>query len=312
MASPFQHLGFEISRERSILLACIGISLLIWVFVKLSKEYQTTKVVQIEYKLPPMMEFVAPPPASILATVEGSGLDLFKKALVQRNPVILIDLAKLPDPAVQRSDLMNKIQQETSLKVRNINRNYLSFEMDSTATKKVPVELNATLDFKRDFFQNRPLKITPDSILIAGPQKELELVESISTVHWTFSGINGPIQKELLLNQDALNHITLHPDRVQFELSADQYTEKPISVPIQMVNATVNHQISPAVAELVCVVSLSDYERLAADSFLLEADLENKTRAGHQKSVPVLIQQQPAWVKAIRLSPKSVEFLIID
>ena len=139
MEFPFKKSRFKISRERSALLISMFMSLLIWIFLKLSKTYESEKEISIEYTLPPMMEFTDPPPASLIAIVSGPGIDLAKSFLFQANPVISIDLAKLPDPAVQRSELISKIHEVTGLEVNDINRNYLSFSIDSTATKKVPV-----------------------------------------------------------------------------------------------------------------------------------------------------------------------------
>ena len=122
--------------------------------------------------------------------------------MFQRNPTIEIDLASLSDPAVQRGELISKIQEETGLVVQNINRNYLNFSIDSTATKKVPVKLNVSLQFKKDYYQTSPVSLDNDSVLLAGPLQELEQIELAETEEKVIENIAGEITEENLINKD--------------------------------------------------------------------------------------------------------------
>jgi len=181
MIYPFKNIDFNFSKERTVLLVCIGLSFLIWFFLKLSKEYETDKQIYLKYSLPPMMEFTESPPSSLVATVRGTGSQLLKIFLIQRNLSITIDLSQLPGTVVQGSELIWRIQEQTGLSVKNVNRNFLQFSIDSTITKKVPVALDVNLVFEKDFFETQPINWFPDSVLLAGPLKELRQVDKVQT-----------------------------------------------------------------------------------------------------------------------------------
>ena len=312
MTIPIKRPEININAERSALLACIGLSLMIWFFVKLSKVYPTEMRIGIEYKLPSMMEFTNPPPSNLIATVSGSGLDLAKKFLFQRNPTIEIDLASLSDPAVQRSELIAKIQDKTGLKVQNINRNYLSFSIDSTATKKVPVKLNVSLQFKNDHYQTSPIALDNDSVVLAGPLQELEQIRHAETEVKIIENIDGKIVTEIPLKASEFKNVSINPQKVQIAFNAEQFTERTFNIPVAIRNSPVDIQISPAEAKVTCSVSLSQYNLLSDDSFNIVADFTGIHNLDQQKSVPLTLSKYPNWIKSPRISPATAEFLKID
>ena len=311
MQNPLKDFISKIDNERSALLICIGVAFLIWFFLKLSKDYETDKNIFIEYALPSMMEFTETPPSSLVATLQGSGFQLVKKFLFQRRPTISIDIAQFPKPEIQRSLLIWKIQEETGMAVQNINLDYLDFRIDSTATKKVPLELDLEVTFEKDFFEIEPIAVSHDSILLAGPMIELDQIMAVKTEHTVFELVNGNVTKKIAINKDGFNHITCQPEEIEVNLFAEQYTEKSFKVPVTVVGAPTDFQILPTNVELSCAVGLSHFDALVADSFLVEADLGQSIKLGDEKSVPLNLKDSPSWIKSPRISPKVVEYVLI-
>ncbi|MEZ4932623.1 MAG: hypothetical protein R2788_10945 [Saprospiraceae bacterium] len=312
MVSPFKNIDFNFSKERTTLLICIGLSFLIWFFLKLSKEYETDKQICLEYSLPPMMEFTQPPPSNLVATVRGTGGELLKKFLLRRNLSIVIDLSQLQGTVIQSSDLIWKIQEQTGLSVKNINRNLLEFFIDSTVTKKVPVELNIDLVFEKDFFEKEPMKWSPDSVVLAGPLQELKEVNRVETEKTKIGPVNGDATLKLKIDKTSFKNLTVQPENINIEIFSEQYTEKSFEVPITVINAPADFQISPTTATVSFTVGLSNYENLQKDSFIVEVDLGQAIKLGPEKSVPLNLKGSPAWIKSPRVSPKVVDYVIIQ
>lgn len=312
MVSPLKNIDFNFSKERTALLVCIGLSFLIWFFLKLSKEYEADKQVYLEYSLPPMMEFTKTPPANLVATVRGTGGQLLKKFLFQRNLNIVIDLRQLQGTIIQSSDLIWRIQEQTGLSIKNVNRNFLEFFIDSTVTKKVPVELNVDLVFEEDFFEKEPMRWYPDSVVLAGPLQELRQVNRVKTEQTKIGPINGDAALEIKIDRTGFKNITVQPDNINIEIFSEQYTEKSFEVPITVINAPADYQISPTTATVSFTVGLSKYETLQNDSFLVEVDLGQAIKLGPEKSVPLNLKGSPAWIKSPRISPKVVDYVIIQ
>ncbi len=311
MQNPFKDFTLKIDNERSALLICIGVAFLIWFFLKLSKDYETDKNIYIEYALPSMMEFTETPPSSLVATLHGTGFQLVKKFLLHRRPTISIDLTQFPKTEVQRSLLIWKIQEETGMTVQNINLDYLNFTVDSTATKKVPIELDLEIVYEEDFFAIQPIKVSHDSITLAGPMQELEQITSVRTERTVFAPIHGNVEKTIAINMEGFKHITHQPEEIKVEIFAEQFTEKSFKIPVTVVGAPTDFQILPTSVHVSCAVGLSHFEALVADSFLIEADLGQAIKLGDEKNVPVNLKGSPSWIKSPRISPKIVEYVLI-
>lgn len=309
----FKKLRFRIKRERSALLVSIGVALLLWVFLKLSKTYQSEKTVGIQYHLPPLMQFTSPPPNTIVAIVTGTGIDLMKSYLFQPKALIWLDLAQLTTPEEQRSELMSRIQAETGLTVEGLNRNYLVFSIDSTITKKVPVVPDLKLTYQRDFFPNRPLTVTPESLLLSGPVLELAAIDSVFTQFMAIENIGDQVSQSIPIKRDGFRNVVPYPGAVTVEISAEQFTEKTLEVPIVPINAPVGSEIIPGTAQISCSVALARYEELVPDSFRVEVDLGTATvQPGGSQSVPVYVRRSPDWVKSPLVSPKVVRLVIVE
>jgi len=311
MASLKKKIDFRINPERATLLICMGVSFLIWVFLKLSKEYETTSTVQIEYKLPPLMEFTTDPPKKVLATVRGEGIELAKRFLFHGTPTIKIDLSQYSKPEVQRNELVYFIQQELNLDVQNIGLNYLTFSIDSTATKKVPVVLDVDLGFQKDFFLKAPIKLSADSVILSGPQKELELVDEIHTELVSCPSLRSDQTREARFNKSGFQNIEVYPDKVTVEIYVEQYTEKSVTVPVIVVNSPDSVQVFPSTINIKCSVGLSKYDALTADQFRVEADLGESAKLGQPNSVPIYLKSSPDWIRSPRLSPNVVDYLVV-
>ena len=64
------------TRDRAVLMACIGIALCFWFLNKLSASFRTVKAVKIDYKIPFGKVFSLPPPQYVTVTMQGTGWDL--------------------------------------------------------------------------------------------------------------------------------------------------------------------------------------------------------------------------------------------
>ncbi|MEK7257792.1 MAG: hypothetical protein AAB316_23750, partial [Bacteroidota bacterium] len=171
----------HISSERSIFLICMGIALVFWVFVKLSKTYETSRSILLDFKLPVGKQFVEAPPKNIRATFSGTGWNLMSNFLFRRKPTVEFDLSSRQTTDFQREELISKIEELVAVKVTDISSNYFSVKLDTTASRKVPVLLDQELSFASDHFLKDSILISPDSIMISGPVSVLDQVIFVKT-----------------------------------------------------------------------------------------------------------------------------------
>ena len=306
-----KNLKFPRGKERTALLTCIGISLLIWSFTKLSKVYETTRTVQIDYILPPLMEFTETPLSSLTTEVKGQGLDLARGFIANRNPSITIDLSEYARTEVQRNVLIAKIEEELSVEVKDIDRNYLLFSIDSTTTRKIPVALTMQIDFARDFFMKDSARMSVDSVIISGALNEIQQLRIIETELCVASEVKTDIRRKLKLKTEGFKTLKTLPEEIEVFIPVEQFTEKSFELPVKAVNVTDSVQILPSSVQATCIVGMSRYGELDPTDFIVEADFAKVINIDAQNSVSINLTKTPQWVKSVKLQPKSVEYLIV-
>ena len=304
---------FSLGEERTRLLICIGIALVIWTFLKLSDNFYTTRHVHLEYQLPAMLEFVETPPDKLLATVYGTGLSIIGNYLRNPHPSITIDLRENAGRTIERNELLAATQDKLRLQVTNLDRNYLSLDLDSMASKKVPIRLEHDLKFADDFFPLDSFRLSPDSVFVSGTPDHLARVTEVVTEKATSSApISAHFLKEVALRTPQEGKIQVVPSSTELSIEVEQFTEKKFTIPVEVPDFPDSVQLIPSEVAVKCVVGLSRYEYLQPSSIRLEADVEGKGELAPQNSVPVKVINAPSWVRSIEVTPPVVEFFIVQ
>jgi hypothetical protein len=302
----------KMPNDRAVLLICIGIALLFWIFVKLSQSYNSQRNVRLEYHLPIGKDFITQPPDNVTAMLYGSGWDLLKCFLFCPNPVVVFDLSENPTPEVQRNELISKIREIVSVEVSDLSRNYISLAMGSTQTKSVPVALVANIDYAPDFFPVDSVRLIPASITISGPNALLENITSIETKPVRLLGVKGNLRRVVQLQMPESLPLRFSQTYVEVLIETEQFTEKLVTVPVNVSHGSDSIRIFPTQVELTCVVGLSRFEEITKADFTVEADLHQVSENPYENIAPLTLKSSPRWVKSVRFSPKAVEFFIVQ
>lgn len=302
----------RISRERTTLLVCMGISLLFWFFVKMSKPYETTRELPLHYVLPPAMEFIESPPARARATISGTGIDLLLNAYFKRNANVVFQSNELSSAGITRDLILRKAEEVLSIKVDDVSPPFISIEIDSSASRLVPVKLVARLGFVKDFFQTGEIRLQPDSVLVTGAPEILAQIAWIPTQPLELSNIQQPVRRELHLEYAGDSLYKAFPSSVTVTIPVEQFIEKSFDVPVEANGQGNSLRLLPSFATLKCSLPLSKYDTTTANDFLLAVDIPDLQRQGAQNTVPISLVKAPAWARSVQYSPKVVEYYIVQ
>ncbi|MEK7256605.1 MAG: hypothetical protein AAB316_17755, partial [Bacteroidota bacterium] len=102
------------------------------------------------------------------------------------------------------------------------------------------------------------------------------------------------------------------PKKVEVLIQVEQYTEKSFSVPVRLAGNADSIRIFPSFVELTCAVGMSRFDQVKAEDFVVQADLQQNHFHPAQNTVPLTLKSQPDWVRNIQITPKSVEFFIVQ
>ncbi len=296
-----------------MLMGCIGIAFVVWLFMKMSQPHQTYLPLEISYTLPDDKIFAIPPPATITPKISGTGWALFGRYLRAQRPKILITLENISNPSISASELETAIQKRLPNLLTAELRTYQSItvQLDDKAGKRIPLALQKKIELAPQYQFVIPPSPVPDSITIYGPKSLIEKVDL-----WQTEVIEIKNLKE---NQNPRVSLLSHPNTaVSFDLSevvcrieVEQFTEKTLEVPIQIINApdTLLLTIHPSKTKITCRVGLSSYDKVNATQFKAVADF-TKVDINNSNYAPVKLSEVPDFVNNTNTQPQHVEFII--
>ncbi len=311
---PFSELRerVRISKDRTVLLVCMGISLMFWFFVKMSQEYESSRIVHLQYVLPPAMEFIESPPDQLKANIYGTGIDLLANSIFKQHTTVIFYLNELAEKSISKQAIINKIEELVSVEVTDVNPSYITIEMDSSASRMVPVKFISDIDFVQDFSQTDSIILTPDSVMVTGAPEILAQIPFIPTKQLQFSNVQKPIRRKLPLDISGEGLFKVFPGEVEVLVPVEQFVQKTFDVPIEVLKEKNNLRLIPSSAVLKSSVPLSKYEQTTGADFLLGADFSASLNLADQNTVPIHLVKAPAWAKHVYFEPKAVEYYIVQ
>lgn len=301
-------------RDRAILIVCIFIALIFWIFVKLSKTYRSPKDVSVVYELPDNQAFQEMPPHTIRATIEGIGWELMREYFTRREPVIYFDLKESPLLYISNAQLRSKVASaigNNNVEVVRMNYEDINLELEPKMSKLVPIRLQDSITFAAEHFLLDSIILEPDSVLVEGPESLLTNITSWQTNLLMLHRLKNTTKSEVSLQNPAQPQLSLNPKSIVVTVPVEQYTEKSLFVPIIVKNSPDSLKIFPSRIRLDVTVGLSQYNSIKEEDFRVEVDLKDASTDQNKNVVPIQIVEQPAAARSIQFSPKSVEFFIL-
>lgn len=298
---------------------CLLIATTLWFLDALSKDYNTTLTYNVKYVNPPRNLFLAnTPPPKIDLRVQAHGFTLMRHKLAFSFSPLLLDLTALSqnldstrntvqvtsEGIIRRID--NQISKEIS--ISEVAPRNIILQFDTLHSKVVPVKSNVTLNFKPQFNLNDTIQMEPDSVEIAGPAGLIDTITSLQTLPVTFNDLETSIKQNIrILHPD---RISIYPDRVTLNVPVERFTEKKVTLPLQIRNmpAIANVKLFPAQVNVSFMVGLSNYDSVSASDFSAWVDYEQIS--SQNETLEVQVESKPQFIQLLKVSPASVEYLI--
>jgi hypothetical protein len=289
----------------------IGFTLLIWLFVQMSKIYQHDIEVNFHLKNTPESLVIESTEQILKAQVEQSGFKILGIHLF--NSTIDIDFNELDTTTnVFQYDLLkNKSEIARSLKISNkdltIKEDVLIFEHYVLSTKKLKIKSNFKVSFSKGYDSLADFRFEPSQIEVSGNDSILNKLEYISTQDISFENVSDTISGRVEIQKvDSLpvNYLT---DNINYFLPVAKFTEGVFEIPIEFEDSELNDQliIFPKTVKVNFKTSLSNYERIDESGFKVIAKYKP-----NDKFMLLDLIKQPKYVKNASLENYKVDYLI--
>jgi YbbR domain-containing protein len=288
-----------LTRERAVLMVCIGIALCFWVLNRLSTKFRKTTPIRLEYFTPLGKALRTTPPQYANVSWQGTGWDL----LTGSEPRIALTVET---DSIQTFYLRTIAAQQLGNDVFSVSPEQITVEIEDIATKNVPVEAVAALSFWKGFDLADNIQLTPSIITVEGAKSVLENLNSLKTDTLRFQKLKDTMETTIKLA--VIPILKFSKSEVSAQLAVEQFTEKSLFVPLTVKNAPQRLQIFPNKIKLDCTVALSRYAALSGDDFIAVVDLKNVDVKSKNNTVAIVLLQQPTYVRNVKFSPQAVEF----
>jgi YbbR-like protein len=287
------------TKDRAVLMVCIGIALSFWFLNKLSASFRKTIPVKIEYNLPNSKTFSTPPPQYVMVTLQGTGWDM----LSDRQEQVFLNLNK---DSTQVFPMRNIVSQHFGTEIVGINMEQLTLEIEEAVSKTIAIQANYLISYDRGFDLAENIQLTPSVVTVTGPKTLIDNLLSIKTDTLKIDNLKGEVSKKIGLSPHPI--LKYDVQEVQASLKAEQFTEKSMFIPIVVKNASQRLKFFPNKIKLDCTVALSRYAQLNPANFEAIVDLKSDAFNPKNNTVAIVLIKQPDFVRNVKFTPKSAEF----
>lgn len=310
----FLHLNKRLSKY----LIFLFVSFVFWFLTIMSKQYQTTLTIPIEYvNLPESKQLINTPEENIKLTVKSPGFYLLSNTLF-KSKSLTISVNKLNESKGQDYSqqywVANKNHQQlnkllsSDIKIISIFPDTLFLRFQQKHSKKVPIVFNGKLNFAEQYRLKDKMLISPDSMLVFGAKQQLDKISTIATQQIEFDNLEKGVSKTIGLSK--LDGISFAEQNVQLSFEVEKFTEKIVELPLQAINVPKGYKIKfyPPKVALITTVAFADYDKLNPSFFLANVDA---SQMAAKNKLEVSINQKPTFAEIVKIKPSRVEFLMI-
>ncbi|MBI1193073.1 MAG: hypothetical protein GC205_07860 [Bacteroidetes bacterium] len=194
------------------------------------------------------------------------------------------------------------------LKLLSIQPDSILLETEPGAVKRVPLVLQAQLDFAPNCGPTEEAVLAPDSVWISGPASRVANMFFWPTEKIVQSMVKQTLMGQVRVQQSNRLNISVDPAAVAYKIPVDRFTEMSLTIPLTAVPES-GISLIPNQVEVSFQVPMARYESIRKEDFRLDVDLTNQADSnGHL--VDVRMVRHPEGLKQLHWHPRSVELIV--
>ncbi|SEB83432.1 YbbR-like protein [Tenacibaculum sp. MAR_2009_124] len=290
-------------------------SLLFWLLMNLSKEYVTDISLDVSYQNIEQDKLILnEPPKEISLSVKASGFKLMGTSFVHKPIIIdLKNLARKTDSTyyLLSKNLMPEIQNQlkSGLTLNKVKADTIFFSINKLYSKKVAIEPNININYKKGFDLASAITLVPDSIVISGAQTLLNTIEKVKTKEIELSNVSNNVNTkiEILIP----NKIKAKYKKASLEFKVDKFTEGKMEIPVSITNLPKDKSVSvyPKTVTIIYKVGLKNFNKIDSNFFEVYCDYNESLKNKLPYLVPKL-KSKANIASSVRIVPNKIDFLI--
>jgi hypothetical protein len=286
-------------------------TMLIWLFVQMSKSYDDSISLSITLKEVPENIIIENPVHSLEVDIQQTGFKILSMSLF--NSSMDINFNQLDSLNNRFIYVTEKHRKEIS-KSLNLKPSDIQMSMDSLvykhfrlATKTLKVKPNFKVDFAIGYDSTATFSFEPRFVKVSGNDSILNTIEHIYTKPKDFKKVSDTLQGSIGIQTIDSVSINYFDTEVDYFIPVSKFTEGSFEIPIEVSQTDTNQDIVifPKTVNVNFKTSLANFERIDESGFKVVA----KYIPSEDFMILELVEQ-PKWVKNITLDSFKVDYLI--
>jgi hypothetical protein len=286
-------------------------TMLIWLFVQMSKSYDDSISLSITLKEVPENIIIENPVHSLEVDIQQTGFKILSMSLFNSSMDINFNqLDSLNNRFIYVTEKHRKeISKSLNLKPRDIQMSMdsLVYKHFRLATKTLKVKPNFKVDFAIGYDSTATFSFEPRFVKVSGNDSILNTIEHIYTKPKDFKKVSDTLQGSIGIQTIDSVSINYFDTEIDYFIPVSKFTEGSFEIPIEVSQTGTNQDIVifPKTVNVNFKTSLANFERIDESGF--------KAIAKYIPSEDFMILElveQPKWVKNVTLDSFKVDYLI--
>ncbi|PQJ73692.1 CdaR family protein [Polaribacter butkevichii] len=289
-----------------------------WFLITLSKEYTTTLTFPVEYTNIPQDKLLQKVPIKeIDIVVKSSGFNIISSRFGRKN--ITLNANSLYKKSSNKYYFLTRnqvvpIQKQLhyGVQLQEIILDTIYLEIGTLLSKKVPLKPNLDINYHIGYDILEPVTVKPDSILISGPDAEIEKIKEINLKLLKLEGVKENFSKKVkMIVPENSNNIKMKSTYATISGKVEKFTEGTLEIPFKVINlpkgltlTTLNKTVS-----VTYVVGLSNFDKIDKNFFEVVCDYSVSKKNNLDYLMPKVVAKSN-YVKSFKVIPNKIDFLI--
>ena len=293
-------------------------SILIWFLITLSKEYTLILTFPVNYTNISQDKLLQKEPTKeIDLLVKSSGFNIIKSRF--GNKSLALNANNLSRKSSNRYYFLTRNQFSTiqkqlrsGVQLQEITLDTIYLEIGSLISKKVALKPSLEINYHVGYDILEPVTIKPDSILISGPEAQVENIKEIHLELLKLEDVKSDFSKEvkIILPINSSN-IRVDADLTTISGKVEKFTEGSFQIPFKVDNLPKGLDLTTLnkTVEVVFVVGLSNFDKIDKNFFKVVCDYKISKENNLSYLIPK-VTTNSSLIKSVKVIPNKVDFLI--
>ncbi|GAA3589092.1 YbbR-like domain-containing protein [Flavivirga amylovorans] len=304
------------NKRINVFLLFLLFAFIILIFTKLSKEYTNTIAFGIEKSNIPEENVILNDSVVLNITLKTHGFKWLKYYMSK--PKVKIDFSKDVDKKEgvflwnKSKSYLDNTQFDEQVELLNISPKEIAFRYDVNLVKKVPIKINATVNFHPGYDVADKLISDPDSIEIIGPNVLVSKINRLETEDIIFNDVKSNLLETTSLKlPENTSDLKFSANSVIIKADVEKFTEGTLKIPVNIINVPKGMRLKyfPKEVNVSYYISLSNFNSITNKDFKVICDYTKVI--GNQSLLVPEIVKSPKTAKNIRINQQRIEFIII-